>query len=250
MSDRKYSEFFEKKITLVDLYKVLMERLWILLAAMAIAIALLAAYYTMVVSPKYESTAVIYILKQSNESENTSATNSDFNLALNVVSDCTFLLKSHAVLDEVLELLDKDYTYEELSNSISTSNPSDTRILEVSVVADSPSEAKEIVDTLCDVGARKITEAMKFKQVNLYEYGTMEDKPCNIMPRSHMVLFGLIIVLVIYVIFCILYVFDDRLKTDEDIENLLDTVIIGRIPSADARGRRKVAHPYGVYGKK
>lgn len=62
---------------------------------------------------------------------------------------------------------------------VSTSNPEDTRILEVTVRSDSPENAKRIVDQVCTIGAQRIEDAMGFQQVNLYEFGTTDPEPCN-----------------------------------------------------------------------
>lgn len=45
--------------------------------------------------------------------------------------------------------------------------------------AGSPELAKSIVDSICQIGAGKIEEAMGFSQVNLYEYGVLNIRPCN-----------------------------------------------------------------------
>lgn len=99
--------------------------------------------------PQYESTATLYILRQDSEQSGSSSVSSDFSLALNVVSDCTYLLKSHSVVAAVIDELHVAIPYEELSKSISTNNPDNTRILEVSVKVGSPELAKSIVDSIC-----------------------------------------------------------------------------------------------------
>ena len=52
--------------------------------------------------PAYSSTATLYILRQ-NEATATGNSDSDFSLALKVVNDCDYLLKSHSILDEVIQ---------------------------------------------------------------------------------------------------------------------------------------------------
>lgn len=113
----------------------------------------LFAYVQLMFVPRYESTATLFILNLDNE-VSVSSTYNSFNLALKVVNDCTYLLKSHTVLDEVIEELDLDIGYNELYTSCSTSNPEKTRILEVTDGAESPEEAKEIVDAICSIAFR------------------------------------------------------------------------------------------------
>ena len=63
------------------------------------------------------------------------------------------------------------------------SNPEDTRILEVTVKADSPKMAKAIVDRICTIGAARIEDAMGFQQVNVYELG--DDRSGAVQSGAH-----------------------------------------------------------------
>ena len=155
-------------VTLRDLWSIFIRRLWIMVLVAAVAVAILFTIVQLTFSPMYSSTATLYILRQE-DYDTSSNTSSDFSLALDVVNDCTYLLKSHAVVDEVIDALNLEMSYEDLTEAISTSNPDDTRILEVTVEAESPELAKEIVDTLCEIGQENITDAMGFQQVNFYE---------------------------------------------------------------------------------
>ena len=172
-------------VTLKELWNIFVHRLWVMILAAAVAAGGLFLINRLTFVPAYSSTATLYILRQDSESAASSA-DSDFSLALKVVNDCDYLLKSYSVLDQVIQELDLDITQEDLEKQISTSNPDDTRILEVTVESSSPELAKQIVDILCEVGQEKITEAMGFRQVNLYEYGTLETEPCNIYGTDYL----------------------------------------------------------------
>lgn len=167
-----------KTVTLKDLWGIFVRRLWAIILAACICCCGLLVFNRMTFVPQYASTATLYILRQA-DSANASDASSDFSLALKVVNDCTYLLKSHTVLDEVISSLNLDMEYEDLYDCVSTSNPEDTRILEVTVKADSPELAKRIVDRICTIGSQRIEDAMGFQQVNLYELGTTDPNPCN-----------------------------------------------------------------------
>ncbi len=186
--------------------------------------------------PEYDSTATLYILRQD-QNESSNGSSDDFSLALKVVNDCDYLLKSHSVLDEVIDELGLGISYDALSGSITTSNPENTRILEVRVTSDSPQKAKQIVDSVCTVGAQKIEEAMGFKQVNLYELGGLNTKPCNITGLMSYLLVGIVVAVLVYTGFLIAYLVDDRIRTEDDIERYLGLSVLGDIPNANAAGK-------------
>lgn len=229
-------------VTLKELWGLFVHRLWILILVAAVAAGGTLLVNRLTFVPAYSSTATLYILRQDNDTVANSS-DSDFSLALKVVNDCDYLLKSHSVLDEVIRKLHLDIDYKALSESISTSNPENTRILEVTVESSSPESAKRIVDALCEIGQEKITDAMGFQQVNLYEYGTLDENPSNTTGMTTFLLVGAIAAFLTYSVFLIAFLSDDRIRTDEDVVRYLGMSILGDIPdSNDTKNRH-----YGYY---
>lgn len=221
-----------KTVKIKDMWQVLISHILVIAVAAVACAVVVFAVSKLAVKPKYESTATLYILNQDNE-KNASSASTDFSLALNVVNDCTYLLKSHAVLDEVIDELRLDISFDELASCISTENPDKTRVLEVTVKANSPQEAKRIVDAVCSVGTEKIMDAMGFKQVNLYEKGTIPTEPCNNIALKAAFLAAVAAAVIAYGMFLVIFVFDDKLRTEDDIERYLNISILGRIPNSE-----------------
>lgn len=221
-----------KTVKIKDMWQVLVSHILVIVAAAVACAVVVFIVCKVAVKPKYESTATLYILNQDNE-KNSSSASTDFSLALNVVNDCTYLLKSHAVLDEVIDDLNLDISFDELADCIATKNPDQTRVLEVTVKATSPQEAKRIVDAVCSVGTEKIMDAMGFKQVNLYEKGTLPTEPCNNIALKAAFLAAVAAAVIAYGVFLVIFIFDDKLRTEDDIEKYLNISIIGRIPNVE-----------------
>lgn len=238
-------------VTLKDLWGIFTHRLWVMILAVSVVTGGQFLINRLTFVPSYSSTATLYILRQDGDTAAQSS-DSDFSLALKVVNDCDYLLKSHSVLDEVIQKLNLEMDYEELCKSVTTSNPDNTRILEVKVVSDTPERAKQIVDVLCEIGQEKVTEAMGFQQVNLYEYGTLSDKPCNNTSIKTYLLVGVIVAILVYAVFLIIFLLDDRIRTEEDIEKYLNLNILGDIPDANDTASHRYGYyaPYGTHSQK
>ena len=236
-------------LTFRDLWEIFTARWWVMLLAAVIAIAAVFIIRSIIFVPKYDSTATLYILRSEHQSTG-SSTDSDFSLALKVVNDCDYLLKSHAVVDDVIDELQLDtvygISYKELSEMISTSNPENTRILEVTVEAESPELAQLIVNSLCRIGQDKINDAMRMQQVNLFEEGTLSAEASNRMGIATYFLIGVIAAAAVYIIFLIMFVIDDSLRTEDDIVRALGLTVLAEIPDA---GEYKKPNKYGRYGK-
>lgn len=233
-----------KIVTFNDLWEIFIRRLWIILLAVIITILAAFTCNSLTFKPRYSSTAMLYILQQNN---NTTANYNDYNefsLALKVVNDCKQLIKSHSVLEAVINTLELDMNYNQLYESVTIKNPDDTRILQVTVETDDPHKAKEIVDTLCSIATWKITETMGFEQVNFYEYGVFNPTPCNRLGKITYLIIGLIAAIIVYGIFLIIYIADDTISTDEEIEKYLGLSILGDIPNFDALTKKRYGYKY------
>lgn len=231
-----------RTITFKDFLSLFLGKLWLIILIPLLCMGGVFLQQQFLFTPEYESTATLYILKQENESTY-NYTTQDFSLALDVVNDCTYILKSHAVLDEVMASLELEMSYRDLYESIETNNPSDTRILEVTVTTHSAALSKEIADQVCRIGTEKIAGAMGFEQVNLYENGLLSSEPSNQLSIITYLLIGILAAIITYSIVIIVYIFDDTLKTQEDIERYLGLSILGDIPNAND----KKNHHYGYY---
>jgi capsular polysaccharide biosynthesis protein len=139
-------------------------------------------------------------------------------------------------------------SYSALYSRVSTSNPSSTRILEVTVTGDDPAMTKAIVDKICDIGPAKIQEAMGISQVNLYEYGT---DPVLSRDSYNLLIYGVIgaaASLLVFGIFLLAFILDDRIRSDEDVERYLGLSILAEIPDLNDSSKDRYGY-YRGYGQ-
>lgn len=222
----KQAEAELRQLTLEDLWTLLRRNLLpVVLAAVVALSAVLAANWLL--PARYRATATLYILYQGDESCQTSE---DFNLALKMINDCTYLLKSHAVLDPVIGELGLDMDYRELYDAVSTANPEGTRLLTITAEAPSPGQAKAIVDAISVIGMETIRAAMDYDQVRLYEYGIPETEAVSQIPFSLSLIISLGAAALVYGLFLLAFLLDDRIYTESDVTDGLDIPFLGELP--------------------
>lgn len=239
-------------LTLSDLWSVFTTHLLPVLTAGVLTFLIVLSYSLISYKPVYKSTAMIYLLRQESEGSAGTVSTADFSLALSTVNDCKILLTSHKVINEVINVLGMPITYGELQSMISISNPTQSRILEISITAPSPMDAKIIVDKLCTIGAESIMETLGIDQVNLVDEGTYNVKPANQMVTALTPVAALLVMVVVYGIFVLMYVLDDKIKTPDDVERYLGLTVLGLIPNigGEMGGKYGKYGKYGRYGKK
>lgn len=230
-------------ITLKDLWDLFIRRIVVIVLVAAVTVGGFFALDMSFYKPQYTSTATIYILRSSEENTSIGEAANELSLALRLVYDCNYFLKSRTVLNAVIEDLDLNMTYSQLHSRITSINPSNTRILEISVRGDTPEQAKAIVDRICDIGPGKIEEAVGFSQVHLYEYGNLPEYPSNSPSMLKYVVVAVAAALAVYAVFLLMFIMDDRIRSDEDIEKSLGLSILAEIPNTNEGGLNR----YGYY---
>ena len=136
----------------IDLRELLLELLayWklILLSIILVGgIAFGVSKFMMV--PKYESTAELYVLTKS-----TSITSlADIQTGTSLTNDYIVVVKGRPVLEQVIENLGLRETYKSLSDKVTLNNPSNSRILEITVTDENPMLAKSIADEIANISS-------------------------------------------------------------------------------------------------
>ena len=235
-----------KSIAPSDLWNVLRGCIWFMLAVAILVTGALYALALFQYSPRYSSSATLYLIDNS---ENASANQiaADYNIAMRVMSDCDYLLKSRAVLDAAGEQIGIENGYSRLRNSISIKNPEGTRVLEVSVTAATPERAQEIANAVCDCGIDYIGSVLSYDKLYVFEKASYNSNPVNNVSLFNYLKFGAVAAVLTYVVFLAIFLFDNYIHTEEDIDRYLGLTILGDIPDADAPNKKnKYKYKYGA----
>lgn len=232
-------------LSIGDLWSIFTGHILPIMSAAVLTFLIVLSYSLISYKPVYKSTATIYLLRQNTDGSSSNVSTVDFSLALSTVNDCKYLLTSHSVLDKVIEDLGMPITYDELKAMISINNPTSSRILEISITAPSPMDAKIIVDQLCSIGALSIMDALGINQVNIIDSGTYPKAPSNPRVTPYTVVAALLAAVAVYGIYVLLYVLDDKIKTPDDVEKYLGLTVLGLIPNIGGESGGK----YGKYSK-
>ncbi len=237
----------ESSIKFRELAYLFVSKLWVMILVAVIVGGSIFSFNYFTYEPLYKSTGSIYILRQDSDIDKGSDYNSDFSLALSVVSDCTKLLTSRTVLNQVIVECDLDCTYADLSTMISINNPTNTRYLEISVLSDSPEKSKMIVDSICKIGKEQIVSIMGFNQVNIVDEGTLAEYPSNSRYSYTAVLGAIAAFILTYILFALVYIFDDKISDPDMLEKQLSLSVLAVIPNMNKE--KTVSRKDAYYGR-
>ncbi len=224
----------EIEIDLREIFVVLMSRIYIIIGV-AVVCALVAGLVTkLCITPQYQSTTKLYVLSKGEDSGSavSSALTSltDLQLGSQVLLDYQVMITSRPVLEKVIDNLELDMEYQELSQIIGIVNPDQTRSIEITVTYPDPKIAKEISDELASVSAEYASEIMDVQPPRVFESGKVAEHQSSPNLLKNIIIAMLVGIIITCAIIVVLQLLDDTIKSQEDVEKYLGLNTLGLIP--------------------
>ena len=234
----QYRQEDEIEIDLKEIFWILKKKLWLIILAAIIGMGITGSYSYFMIKPTYSSTSLIYIDSGSSSLSGKISSLADLQIGEALTADYSVIIKSRPVLEEVITNLGLNTTYKQLSNLISVSSPSDTRMLRITVTAGDPQTAARIVNELDEVCIWRIQELVSSVVPQIVEEGVEEPNKVSPSNTKNALLGGFAGAFIIIAIYVVKMIFNDTIKTDEDIEKYIGLPVLSEIPLE--RGGRSV----------
>lgn len=223
---REPMRYQNNQIDLLELFHALRKRaLFLIIAAVAGAILALA-YTQLLLTPMYSATATMLVLTK----ETTLTSLADLQLGSQLTNDYSRLVLSHSVLKEVIDNLGLDMDYHALKGCVTTNNPADTRIMEITVTNPNPETAKALAEELGEVSAQFIGEQMEIVPPKIIEDVELPTAPVSPSLSKNVMMGALLGVVLVAGVICAMTLLDDSIKTESDIVQVLGIPALASIP--------------------
>lgn len=221
----------EETISLQEIVKIIRKRLLLIIILTIITVGITAGISLYVLTPIYKAQTQILVNQNNNTNEAYSWSQMETDLQL--INTYNVIITSPVILIPVIEKLGLDVTPETLMNQISVSNESDSKIVNITVVDSKPSQAVEISNTVADVFKEKIPQLMSVDNINILSSAKLSENPSPIKPNKiRNIAIAVVIGLVLGIgLAFLLELLDTTIKSEKDIEDLLDLPIMGVIGS-------------------
>lgn len=217
----------EDEIDLVDLFFYLVKRAWVLIAALLIGLLIGFFGTKLFITPQYSASTRVYILNRSNSN---TIVYSDIQLATQFLKDYQELITGRNVTKIVIQDLGLDMTPAELSRKIEVTAPDGTRILQINVTDEDPQKAAALANKIQEVAATQIKNIMDIDAVRVIYTADVPVAPSSPNTTRNALLCALLCALLATGIFVVVYILDDTIRTEEDVERYLSLPVLGIIP--------------------
>ena len=226
----------EIEIDLGEVFHLVISKLGVIILS-GILLGVLSIIGTMLfITPKYESTTKIMVL---NKQDNNTLTSADMQASTQLTKDYAELIQSRTVLEGVIAQLNLDMTYKEMLNKVSVETSSDSRIVSISVTDEDPYTASEIANAVRDMAAEHIQSVMDIEAVNVVDTANIPNEKASPSLAKNGVIGGLLGVIIAMAAVIIIYLTNDTIKVEEDVERYLGLSVLGSIPFSEKESRSK-----------
>ncbi|MDT3763943.1 YveK family protein [Priestia filamentosa] len=190
-------------------------------------------------TPIYQSSTQILVNQSKNGQQIYSANELQTNLQL--VNTYNVIIKSPAILDEVIKKEDLKMTSGALNKLISVSSEEDSQVVNVTVQYKNPQKAADIANAIATTFQNEIKKIMNVDNVSILAKAEISNNSSPIKPNP---IFNMAIALVVGLIVGVGLAFlldylDNTIKKEQDIENQLDLPVLGTITTINVNGNTK-----------
>lgn len=219
----------EETISLKELVHTLKKRwrLIVIITLLAMIVSAVISYF--LITPIYQNST--QILVNQSKSEEKIFNISDVQTNLDLINTYNVIIKSPVILDIVREELHISESVEVLTGKITVQSQQDSQVVNITVQDESPVMAAKIANKTAEVFQKEIVDIMNVDNVNILAKAIGDEEQAPIKPSP---LLNMAIALVVGLMASIGLVFlleylDNSIKTEQDIEKILELPVLGVI---------------------
>lgn len=191
-------------------------------------------------TPMYQASATVFVNNNRDTGDKDGLTSSDLSASVHLVRGYMIMAKSDLVLTEVANELNasedgsgKTYTPGQLRGAISTGQIDDTIVFAVRVSHKDPNEAVKIANAVAKVVTNKGPEVIEGTSASMLDSAQKPNSPYSPNYSENIMTGAVAGVLVAVAYVTIMFLKDTRIKDENDLTDMFDLPILGRIPNFD-----------------
>ena len=229
----------EETISLEEIFRTIRKRIGLIvsLTALLIVVAAIISFY--VITPIYQASTQLLVNQQQTDQQIQAA---EIQTNLQLINTYNVIIKSPAILSKVIEQLDLEMTPGQLADKITVSNAQNSQVVDISVQDEQMYKAVDIANTIAQVFQQEIQTLMKVDNVNVLSAAQLPEDPAPIKPNKllNVAIAGVMgLMLGVGLAFLLEYL-DTTVKTESDVEELLDLPIIGIVSTIEDKDLEQV----------
>lgn len=214
-------------MTLLELLTLLRKHLKLVIMLPIVCMVAMGLASVLMMNDTYTATTDMYVLASSEGSSSSSALSSDLSASQMLTNDVATLLQSDRVMTDAADQLG-------LPNlrgyDITVTSESTTRVITLQVTSSDAQGSANVANALADCVSNVAQEVMNVESVNVIDEAPTPEAPSGPNRMLYVAVAGMAGLFAAVAIVVLMDVIDTRVRSAEDVEELLELPVIGRIP--------------------
>ena len=211
-------------MTLLELLTLLRKHLKLVIMLPIVCMVAMGLASVLMMNDTYTATTDMYVLASSEGSNSSSALSSDLSASQMLTNDVATLLQSDRVMSDAADQLG-------LPNlrgyDITVTSESTTRVITLQVTSSDAQGSANVANALADCVSN---EVMNVESVNVIDEAPTPEAPSGPNRMLYVAVAAMAGLFAAVAIVVLMDVIDTRVRSAEDVEELLELPVIGRIP--------------------
>jgi len=241
----------EETISLKELFDTLKKRWAIILSTLLVATIISGIVSYFVITPEYKSSTQILVSQQNQEDVSLYGSNA-VQTNIQLINTYPDIIKSGTILEKVKEELKLDMSVSALASKINVATNQGSLIMTVSVTDTNPKKALQIANKIAEVFKKENEKLMKVDNVSILSLADDQENQSPISPNPPLnITIAAVVGLLIGIgLAFLLEYLDNTVKTEQDIEKLLELPVLGAITTIDENLEAKLRGSNKAQGRR
>lgn len=219
-----------RDVDLKEVIAFLLKKWWLILLLTTLGFG--AAYFITdrYITPIYEARTVLFIGNEDQGLGTVDISLGQLNADSQLIVDYQQIALTRLVINEVIKNLGLKISYEELRNYVVIETVQESRLFTVGFRYPDPRIAKLVSDELAKQLSLAVFEIVGVENVRVLDQAQVPEYPISPNKFKNALLGSFSGLITSLAIIITLFLLDDTIKNEDDIENLLGITVLGTIP--------------------
>ncbi|QZY86432.1 YveK family protein [Exiguobacterium acetylicum] len=221
-------------ISLQELFSILRKSFWRILALTIVAALISFAVSSFLIKPTYQ--AGTQILVTPNKQENQVIDASQVQSSVTLVNTYRVIIKSPAILEQVQkEVANAPTSIKSLNDMVTVESEQNSQVINVSVQNTDAALASNLANSIAEIFSADVQELMSVDNVKVLSTSSIPTSPISPNILLNTAIAAVVGFLLGVGLAFLREVLDRRIRTEDQVQQILDLPVLGSIPDIDSK---------------
>ena len=218
------------EIDLTRLLFLYLHKWWLILLCAIVGGGIMYCYTAYFVTPMYQAGVTIYVNNVKSGQQVEYISGSNLTASQQLVSTYVNIIRSDTVLEKVADSIGMDMSASDIRKIMSASQVDETELFDVYISHSDPEMAAYIANAVAKVAPGEIENFVEGSSTKIIDYAKVPESPYTPSYSKNIMMGAAVGIVLIVAILTIRDLLDVRIKKEEDLLEISDLPVLGRIP--------------------